>query len=86
VGELDPLRRQRCGFCIRRERALRVVQLVLERLRFIEAQQAKAARVVRAHIATMSDAELARFGWTEHQIRALRTGNRTANGTQGEVS
>ncbi|HEX2115770.1 MAG TPA: hypothetical protein VHM01_15305 [Alphaproteobacteria bacterium] len=55
-------------------------------LRFIEAQQAKAARVVRAHIATMSDAELARFGWTEHQIRALRTGNRTANGTQGEVS
>jgi hypothetical protein len=49
--------------------------------RFIQARQARIDRMFRAYLATMSEADLARSGWAETQMRSLR------NLTQGgEVS
>ena len=56
--------------------------------RFIEIRQVQADRVVRAHLAKLSDAELTRFGWSQAQISGWRTGgSRSTTATQGgEVS
>ena len=52
--------------------------------RFIETRQVQVNRIVRAHLAKLSDAELARFGWSQVQIDAWRTGgSRSPTATQG---
>jgi hypothetical protein len=56
--------------------------------RFIQARQARIDDLVRAHLATTSNADLARLGWTETQVRALRGGHSWSPDTRqgGEVS
>jgi hypothetical protein len=52
--------------------------------RFIETRQVQVNRIVRARLAKLSDAELARFGWSKVQIGAWRTGgSRSTTATQG---